>query len=126
MDNHNASGSNALPSIGSQLPSLSTAVNQPNPVSLPTIAAASVPVEKTQQVTAQSVNATSSDVSNTTRMTVPATAEDTDLIEKEWIHKIEQIVEHTKDDPYEQSKELTVLKAEYLRRRYNKTIKIEE
>lgn len=60
---------------------------------------------------------------------VPASAglrasDDSDLIEKEWVNKAKQIVERTRDDPYKQSEELTVVKADYLKKRYNKTIKI--
>ena len=62
---------------------------------------------------------------------VPATttnglqaSDDTDLIEKEWVNKAKQIVEKTRDDPYKQSEELTVVKADYIKKRYNKTIKL--
>ena len=51
-------------------------------------------------------------------------ADDKDLIEKEWVRKAKQIVERTKDDPYKQSEELTVFKADYMKKRYNKTIKL--
>jgi hypothetical protein len=61
---------------------------------------------------------------NTTNTAVPITADDTDLIEKEWVTKAKQIVERTRDDPHRQSEELTVFKADYLQKRYNKTIKV--
>jgi hypothetical protein len=57
---------------------------------------------------------------------LPAMADDTDLIEKEWVIKAKQIVEHTKTDPYEQSKQLNKIKAEYIKKRYNKEIKLPE
>jgi hypothetical protein len=60
----------------------------------------------------------------TTKAAVPITADDTDLIEKEWVTKAKQIVERTRDDPHKQSEELTVFKADYLQKRYNKTIKV--
>jgi hypothetical protein len=53
----------------------------------------------------------------------PAVADDGDLIEKEWVHKAKSIVESTKGDPYKQSEALTALKADYMQKRYNKTIK---
>jgi hypothetical protein len=53
-------------------------------------------------------------------------ADDGDLIEKEWVSKAKQIVEHTRDDPHEQSKELTEFKADYMQKRYNKIIKLSE
>ncbi len=49
---------------------------------------------------------------------------DDDLIEKEWVNKAKQIVEQTRDDPYRQSENLTVFKADYLNKHYGKTIKI--
>lgn len=51
-------------------------------------------------------------------------SDDTDLIEKEWVDKAKAIVERTRDDPYKQSEELTMVKADYLQKRYNKTIKL--
>lgn len=56
----------------------------------------------------------------------PSIADDSDLIEKEWVDKAKQIVARTKDDPHSQNKELTHMKADYLKKRYNKDIKLEE
>lgn len=53
----------------------------------------------------------------------PKEAADTDLIEKEWVIKAKQIVEHTKDNPYEQQKAIGKFKADYMKKRYNKDIK---
>jgi hypothetical protein len=53
----------------------------------------------------------------------PAVADDGDLIEKEWVHKAKSLVESTQGDPYKQSEALTALKADYMQKRYNKTIK---
>ncbi len=50
--------------------------------------------------------------------------DDKDLIEKEWVHKAKEIVERTRDDPYKQSEDLTVFKADYIKKRYGKTIKL--
>jgi hypothetical protein len=52
----------------------------------------------------------------------PLVAEDADLIEKEWVLKAKQIVDKTKYDPYLQNKEIGKFKADYLKKRYNKTI----
>jgi hypothetical protein len=68
--------------------------------------------------------ATQPAVSTTTDSSSQATADDGDLIEKEWVEKAKQIVEHTRDDPYRQSEELTVVKAEYMKKRYDKTVKV--
>ena len=58
----------------------------------------------------------------------PATPidDDGDLIEKAWVDKAKQIVERTKDDHHKQSEELTVFKADYMKKRYGKTIKISQ
>jgi len=50
--------------------------------------------------------------------------QDKDLIEKEWVNKAKAIVERTRDDPYKQSEDLTNLKADYMKREFNKTIKL--
>ncbi|MDB5165952.1 MAG: hypothetical protein JWM37_24 [Candidatus Saccharibacteria bacterium] len=57
---------------------------------------------------------------------LPATAEDTDQIEPEWVHKAEQIVAKTQNDPYAQAQALNALKAEYMQKRYAKTVKVAE
>lgn len=59
----------------------------------------------------------------TASVSVPA-LDDQDLIEKEWVNKAKQIVERNRDDPYKQSEELTVFRAEYMKKRYGKTIKL--
>jgi hypothetical protein len=55
--------------------------------------------------------------------TTNAVADDSDLIEKEWVNKAKSIVERTKEDPYKQSEELKLLKSDYLQKRYNKIVK---
>jgi hypothetical protein len=51
-------------------------------------------------------------------------AEDKDVIEPEWVNGAKAIVARNQDDPYKQSEELTVFKADYMQKRYNKTIKL--
>lgn len=53
-------------------------------------------------------------------------ADDTDLIEKEWVTKAKAIVAHTKDDPFKQNQAMNKVKADYLKKRYNKDLKISE
>jgi len=50
-------------------------------------------------------------------------AQDVDLIEKEWVQKAKDIVAHTMGDPYTQNKEINKIKADYIKKRYNKDIK---
>ncbi|HSX46785.1 MAG TPA: hypothetical protein VLF87_02235 [Patescibacteria group bacterium] len=61
-----------------------------------------------------------------TPMNDPMIADDADLIEKEWVVKAKAIVEQTKDDPYEQNREMNKVKASYLKKRYNKDLKLSE
>lgn len=58
--------------------------------------------------------------------TMPLMADDSDLIEKEWVEKAKDIVNRTKHDPYVQNKEINRVKADYLKKRYNKDIKLTE
>ena len=53
---------------------------------------------------------------------VPDTAEDLDLIEKEWVVKAKRIVDQTVGDPYSQNKQLSSMKSEYIKKRYNREI----
>jgi hypothetical protein len=54
------------------------------------------------------------------------TAKDADLIEKEWIVRAKNIVAQTQDDPYKQKNEMSRIKADYIKKRFNKTIPIED
>jgi len=53
-------------------------------------------------------------------------AADIDLIEKAWVAKAKAIVHGTHGNPYLQSHELSKVKAEYIKKRYNKDIKVAE
>lgn len=56
----------------------------------------------------------------------PAIADDVDVIEKEWVDKAKKIVSATRDDPYNQEKQVSKLQADYLMKRYGKHIKTVE
>lgn len=58
-----------------------------------------------------------------TTATAHMSAEDADLIEKEWVQKAKDIVSHTNGDPFTQNKEINKIKADYIKKRYNKDIK---
>ncbi|HVA10727.1 MAG TPA: hypothetical protein VNG32_00995 [Candidatus Dormibacteraeota bacterium] len=68
--------------------------------------------------------APTNDVTVTTPPPTTSLDDDDDQIEKVWVDKAKQIVEHTREDPHKQSEELTVFKADYMKKRYGKTIKI--
>lgn len=52
----------------------------------------------------------------------PVSANDDDLIEKEWVDRAKQIIAETKDDPYRREREVSKLQIEYIRRRYGREI----
>lgn len=52
----------------------------------------------------------------------PEEAADGDLIEKEWVVKAKQIVEHTIEDPFKQQNELNKVRGQYMKKRYNRDI----
>ena len=56
----------------------------------------------------------------------PAAADDVDLIEKAWVEKAKQIVHGTHTDPYAQSKQLNQMKADYIKKRYGRAVKVDE
>jgi len=56
--------------------------------------------------------------------TNPASAGDDDLIEKEWVEKAKKVVAETKHDPYLQGQEVSKLQADYLKKRYGKTVNL--
>lgn len=58
-----------------------------------------------------------------TIISLPQEANDTDLIEKEWVTVLQEIVRHTAEDPYSQQMEISRIKADYMRKRYNKDVK---
>lgn len=76
-------------------------------------------VQQPIQLSASDSTATSADPMSSTLI-----ADDVDLIEKEWIFKAKAIVAQTKDDPYIQNKELSKVKAEYVKKRYDKDLKV--
>lgn len=51
-------------------------------------------------------------------------AEDGDLIEKAWVQKAKAIIEHTKNDPYNQNREINKVKKDYIQKRYQKDVKL--
>lgn len=53
-------------------------------------------------------------------------AQDSDHIEQEWVDKAKAIIRRTQDDPYLQKDQMSRIKAEYIQKRFNKTIKTDE
>lgn len=61
------------------------------------------------------------DATQVAQTTTPTQA-DIDVIEKEWVEKAKNIVAKTKDDPRQQSVELTGMKREYVEKRFGKVL----
>ena len=62
-----------------------------------------------------------------TALPVQEQPEDVDTPQdEEWVSKAKDIIEHTHGDPYTQSIELSKLKAQYIKARYNKDVKVSE
>ena len=53
-------------------------------------------------------------------------ADDGDLIEKAWVLKAKAIVNQTLEDPYQQNKQMNRVKSEYIKKRYNKDVKVND
>lgn len=62
----------------------------------------------------------------TASATTDLPAEESDLIEKEWVQRAKHIVAATQDDPYKQKSEISKAKADYIQKRFNKTIKVDD
>ncbi|HEY4963306.1 MAG TPA: hypothetical protein VIH90_01255 [Candidatus Saccharimonadales bacterium] len=89
-------------------------------VDIPLVQATDLPVD---------INIPQDDTSvaqTTTNIVAPPTADDNDLIEKEWVIKAKKIVDSNRSDPYNQTKEINLFRADYMKKRYNKVIKISE
>lgn len=52
----------------------------------------------------------------------PATANDSELIEREWVDKAKKVIAQTRDDPYRREQEVNKLQADYLYKRYGRKL----
>jgi hypothetical protein len=76
-------------------------------------------VQQAQQIPVQ-------DNATTSQFTAGLNAQDADLIEKEWVERAKSLVAQTQDDPYKQKNEMSKIKADYIKKRFNKTIPVED
>jgi hypothetical protein len=111
----------ASPNVAPSAPEKAT---QPQPPANLQITPPANPAVKLPLPPVVPVTGSKTDVSSTSNSGKTTGTDDSDLIEKEWVNKAKQIVEKTRDDPYKQSQELTVVKADYMKKHYNKTIKL--
>ncbi len=80
----------------------------------------------TDPLALQPVGATGTPATQINPQTTALIADDADLIEKEWVVRAKAIVAQTKDDPHTQNSEMNKVKADYLKKRYNKDLKTSE
>ena len=65
-------------------------------------------------------------ISMSSPKTAKLPAADSDLIEKQWVDKAKEIVAETKSDPYKQKHEISKAKADYVQKRFKKTLKTDD
>lgn len=53
-------------------------------------------------------------------------ADDGDLIEREWIEAVKKVINESREDPFAQCQALTLLKLQYIKKRYGTDIKVPE
>jgi len=77
------------------------------------------PTQQAQQIPVK-------DQGSSSTFTAGLSAQDADLIEKEWVQRAKSLVSQTQDDPYKQKNEMSKIKADYIKKRFNKTIPVED
>lgn len=94
--------------------------------------AAPAPAQAVPQLpVAQPTQQPTDDQTTTTQpVSSPATAglsaADANLIEKEWVEKAKQVIGKTRSDPFTRKNEVSKIKADYIRKRFNKQIKSDD
>ncbi|MBX4201493.1 hypothetical protein KW803_01170 [Candidatus Saccharibacteria bacterium] len=53
-------------------------------------------------------------------------AQDSERIEPVWVNKAKQIIAQTREDPYQQKAQISRESAEYIQKRFNKQVKLDE
>lgn len=95
---------------GKQQPqALNTAV-LPLPADIPAAAPVTIPSEPAQ------------DDAKKTADDKTQYAHDSNRIEKQWIDRAKKVISQTRDDPHTQKSQMSKVKAEYIQKRFNKTI----
>ena len=112
------------PEIPAVTPEVSTVESKASFVRTPVITNPIISSVNPASTTMQSVSPVAQPVLGKSNAT-PATKGAQD-IEKEYVTKAKAIIAQTKADPYMQSKELSKVKAEYIKKQFGKDIKISE
>jgi hypothetical protein len=112
------------PNFNPPAPQFSTGnISQPAPPAPPQTQAAPTPAP----VTPTNLPVSSTPPANPSQPKDAGPIDDGDTaFDEEWVAKAKAVVAHTHADPYLQSQELSKLKAQYIKLRYNKDIKVSE
>lgn len=100
--------------------------NSPQSLSVGVSSQAAQAAATPSQTVADGFTATDDAQSGRAPQTVVADAADTDRIEKEWVDKAKSVINQTKDDPYEQKNEISKVKADYIQKRFNRSLKTDD
>jgi len=97
------------------------AETQPMASSLPRTAALTDPAQQqTLQAAAKDANTQDGTIKNHFESQIAdLPAEDAEIIEKEWVDKVDEVIEKTKQDPYFQEQGQHALSRQYLKSRFN-------
>lgn len=96
--------------------------NQNQGMNLPPVAPVPAPAPVAPPV--QDDSSTNTDEQRLKAVNAPELANDVDVIEKEWVDKAKEIVVAANNDPYKQNHDVSLLKADYMRKRYGKDVKL--
>lgn len=61
-------------------------------------------------------------VNDTSQLFNPSTANDEDLIEKEWVDRAKKIIADTPNDPHKREQEVSKLQSDYIKKRYGREL----
>jgi hypothetical protein len=109
------SSENRASSIEQSMPAEHLSVDHNRGMPLPMVPA---PVVAPIQVTAPTPQPTVS----APQAAPPALATDGNVIEKEWIDKVKQIISHTSNDPHAQQRQFSRLMADYILKRTGRSV----
>ena len=84
------------------------------------------PVLPAAPLTDQQVQAAADDAAGAPHQISDDHAREGDIIEKVWINKAKAIIAQTQDDPFIQKNEMSRVKADYIQKRFNKTIPVDD
>lgn len=65
-------------------------------------------------------------VDDTTVSTLPSHQDNSDQLGKHWLERTKGLIEETKEDPFKQKNEVSKIKAEYIEKRFNKKLKVDD